>query len=413
MSIIINGLSTLKPKTGVGHYVSNLHRALAQLGEHRVDLYPGPFAENVVRRGLAWLPRPQFRSNISENQPISPIRNVLNRSLKSINSLAKHAAKIAVGIHFARHSRANGYAVYHEPNFIPFATDLPTIVTVHDLSVVMFPEWHPLERVRHHERHFEAALKRASRIIVVSEQVRHEVLTTYSIAQNRVVAVPNGVGPEYHPRTEIELVECHGKHVLPKQFLLCVGTVEPRKNLLMAMRAYVDLPSRLRERCPLVLAGPWGWKSEPERAYYESVGRHANVRRLGYVEADDLPKLYAAASALVYPSRYEGFGLPPLEMLASGGVVFAATDTLAVRGVMGPYAVYLPADDLQSWRDAMRTQIESPDVIQQTRRAGLAHAAKFTWRATAEQTLAVYQPWLRPSRTSPLTDTLLSVSRAA
>src|SRR5205814_588681 len=121
---------------------------------------------------------------------------------------------------------------------------------------------------------------------------------------------------------------------LPYDYLLYVGTVEPRKNVLTLLRAFCALPVELRRRCPLVLAGGWGWKSAEVAEFFRGEAAAAGVRHLGYTDDRYLPGLYAGARALVYPSFYEGFGLPPLEMLAAGGVVLSSTAD-ALREVLG------------------------------------------------------------------------------
>src|SRR5207253_2488871 len=152
----------------------------------------------------------------------------------------------------------------------------------------------------------------------------------------------------------------------------------------------IDLPPRARAACPLVLAGGWGWKSGPERELFEAEARNQGAIHLGYVDDADLPALYTGAAALLYPSFYEGFGLPPVEMLACGGGVIASTAD-AVREVVGRHAVLLDPHDLAGWREAMRRAATDPEFLAESRRGGIAHARRFTWHRAAEQTLAVYR----------------------
>ena len=142
--------------------------------------------------------------------------------------------------------------------------------------------------------------------------------------------------------------------------------------------------------CPLLLAGGWGWKSDAERAFYDSEAKAKGVRHLGYVADADLPALYAGAAALAYPSFYEGFGLPPVEMLATGGGVLASTAD-AVREVVGGHARLIDPHDLAGWRDALRDVAADPAALDDTRRGGVAHARRFTWAAAAGRTLGVYR----------------------
>src|SRR5262249_26461427 len=145
------------------------------------------------------------------------------------------------------------------------------------------------------------------------------------LAPEHVTAVHNGVGDEYFDVRADDVARTRGELGLPPRYLLFVGTIEPRKNVLTLLQAYCSLPSSARERCPLVLAGGWGWKSGRVAEYFEEVATSRSVIHLGYTEDRHLPGLYAGARALVYPSYYEGFGLPPIEMLACGGAVLAST----------------------------------------------------------------------------------------
>jgi glycosyltransferase involved in cell wall biosynthesis len=385
MRVVINGLAALKPKTGVGHHVANLAASLAATSSDDVfTLYPGRRMAAVVRR----LNRPPTATGPTRR----PNPGLVSRGL----GFAKATAKAASRFHFAAYTRTFGFDLYHEPNFVPFPSDLPTVVTVHDLSVIRFPDWHPADRVRSHEKRFASGLCQAVHVIVVSETVRREVIALLGVPADRVTAVPNGVGPAFRPLPAAEVEAVRARLGLPQRYYLCVGTIEPRKNVGTAMRAFADLPAEVRESCPLVLVGPWGWRSDAERAYFEGVGRDRGIRHLGYVADADLPALYAGAAGLVYPSHYEGFGLPPLEMLACGGAVLASTAD-AVREVCGSYAALIEPEDLSGWRSAMLRLATDAEFRDGLRRGGIAHAARFTWERVAEETAAVYRHVLAPS----------------
>lgn len=304
--------------------------------------------------------------------------------------LARALAKAAYRLHLRLAARLGRFDLYHEPNFVPVPTHLPTVVTVHDLSVILHPEWHPADRVRFHDRHFRNGIEAAEHVVVVSESVRREAIDVLGLSPDRVTAVPNGIGGQYRPQTP-EAVAAVGRRLgLPPRYALAVGTIEPRKNILTLLRAFCDLPPAVRAACPLVLAGGWGWKSEPEREVFEGEARAKGVVHLGYVADDDLPGLYAGAAALFYPSFYEGFGLPPVEMLACGGGVVASTDP-AVREAVGWHARLLDPRDFDGWRDALRRVAEDAEYLTECRRGGVAHARRFTWDVAADRTRDVYR----------------------
>ncbi|HEX4611055.1 MAG TPA: glycosyltransferase family 1 protein [Urbifossiella sp.] len=375
MRVILNGVSTLKPKTGVGHTTANLHRALTERAgpDDSFWLYPGRAVARLAGRLVG---RP---GGGSQGGPASGFKDRL-----------KDGAKAAYRAHLRAAARWGGFDLYHEPNFVPVRTHLPTVVTVHDLSVVLYPEWHPADRVAFHTRHFEAGLRQADHVVVVSESVRRELIAHLGFPADRVTAVLNGISETFRPQPPKAVADLRARLRLPARYVLAVGTIEPRKNLLTLLRAFCDLPAGLREACPLVLAGGWGWKSEPERAFFEAEARAKGVRHLGYVADADLPGLYAGAAALAYPSFYEGFGLPPIEMLATGGKVIASTAD-AVREVVGGHARLIDPLDLAGWRDAFRAIASDRASLDSDRAGGIAHARRFTWTAAADRTRAVYR----------------------
>lgn len=372
MNVVINGLAALKPRTGVGHYVAHLGDALrAEFPADDFRIYPGP---RLSRALLA-------SRQVAAGGP--PARVAGRARLKSrLKFLARHAA----GMHFALRSR--GADVYHEPNFLPFPSRLPTVVTVHDLSVVRHPEWHPADRVESHRRQFAKAVESAAMVVVVSESVRGELLDFARLDPARVVAIHNGLDPAMRPPGETEALRVRATYDLPGRYFLAVGTVEPRKNLLAALRAFAALPGGVRRDCPLFLAGPWGWRADAERDEFLRAAQPAGARHLGYVPAGDLPALFAGAQALVYPSFYEGFGLPPVEMLALGGRVLASECCRAVAEVCGEFAEMLPATDVEAWRDALLRVSDAGPPGDADRRA--AWARRYSWARAARETRAVY-----------------------
>lgn len=378
MRVVLNGLAALKPKTGVGHHVADLYAALcSHFPADQFTLYPGRTASQAVAR---------FRKPSNAPSPNRPAGGVK----RAVRSTLVAAAKAACGLHFAGYTRAFGFDLYHEPNFVPFRSHLPTVVTVHDLSVLKYPQWHPADRVKQHQRHFQRGLGRSRHVIVVSHAVRRELIDELGCPPERVSVVYNGVGRQYVPQSAEAVEVVRRKYDLPDRFFLCVGTIEPRKNLGSVMRAFADLPPPVRAACPLVLVGPWGWRAEHEQRLFSEVGQPAGVRHVGYVSADDLPALYAAARVLLYPSYYEGFGFPPVEMLACGGGVVASTAD-AVKEVLAGHGWFVEPEDVAGWRDVMNRVATDDDLLARLRVKGIDHAAQYSWERAAAETVAVYR----------------------
>jgi alpha-1,3-rhamnosyl/mannosyltransferase len=378
--VLFNGVTLLKPRTGIAHAAANLHAALvANYPSDAFWLYPGPHAARFATR---------FFKPSNKPPAITPARpNPLTQLARRV---AGAVAKAGYAAHFQTRARLGRFDLYHEPNFVPFRTGLPLVVTVFDLSVLLFPQWHPAQRVKAHEAAFARGVALADHVIVGTEAVRAEAQKHLGLAPDRVTAMLCGVGPQFRPQPADVISSVRAKHGLPSRYTLYVGTIEPRKNVATLLRAFCDLPGELRALCPLVLAGGWGWKADVERSLFHSEAKGRGARHIGYVADEDLPGLYAGADALLYPSFYEGFGMPPVEAMACGTpAVTSKAD--AVREAVGRNALMIDAHDLAGWRDVLAQIARDPEFLDDYRWRGLAHAATFTWDACAAVVHGVYR----------------------
>jgi alpha-1,3-rhamnosyl/mannosyltransferase len=280
--------------------------------------------------------------------------------------------------------------VYHEPNYIPLPCDLPTVVTVHDLSALLHPEWHPADRATEFERRFRQGLRRTSHVLTDSDFVRDEILATLHLRPDQVTRTYMGVRSDLRPLPEARVAAALNRLGLPPRYFLHLGTLEPRKNVLTLLRAYRGLSAAVRERFPLVLVGGWGWNAADVADFLDREGHGHGVLHLGYVADEHLPVLYNGARALVFPSHYEGFGLPPVEMLACGGAVLASTAG-AVAETAGGAACLIDPHDETGWRDKLRRVAEDDDWWRELRSRAIEAARPFTWDRCAAETLAVYR----------------------
>jgi alpha-1,3-rhamnosyl/mannosyltransferase len=389
MRVVVNQLPALGLKTGVGHYTVQLLRCLRQqAGNDQIDVFPSGWMALARKLVSRVYPRLGGGGSLrSGTRPTGTARPSLrNRLLGSLRRWG-HAL-------MARHARAvffqGKYDLYHEPNFIPLPADLPTVATLHDLSALLHPEWHPADRVAWYERYFPDALQRCQHFLTDSEFIRQEVIRHLHIPPARVTRVYIGTRPELVPLPPEKVTPILRRLGLPPHYLLYVGTIEPRKNIHRLLRAYCALPEPLRTRWPLVLAGGWGWHTEAVAAFFHSEARHRGVVHLGYVADRHLAALYNGARALVYPSFYEGFGLPPLEMMACGGAVLASTAE-ALTETVGGQAHLIHPEDLDGWRDGMQRVLCDDDWWQALRRRAIETARPYTWERCAAETLQVYR----------------------
>lgn len=379
MKVLVNQTTALRQKAGMGHYIAQLVRCLpAAAGNDEVLLYPG----NWTRLGLA-----AWKKTLALVTKCKPRRTATTASGSS--ALANSLGRKLLAWHFQL-AAGQDFDLYHEPNYIPQPCDRPTIITVADLSLLLHPHWHPSERARHFARYFPQGLAQSAHVITISEFSRREILRHLNLAPDRVSCTYMGIKPGLGPLPREQVVPVLERLGLPENYLLYVGTLEPRKNLLLLARAYCDLPDAVRRRSPLVLAGGWGWNTADLAEFLHNEGRHKNILHLGYTAEADLPALYNGARALVFPTHYEGFGMPPLEMMACGGPVLASTAGAVVE-TAGSRAHLLDANDLEGWRDAMHQLIVEDDWRRRLC-AGVEDVARpFTWERCAATTWDVYR----------------------
>jgi alpha-1,3-rhamnosyl/mannosyltransferase len=385
MRVLVNYLTAVGRKTGIGHYADQLVRCLReQAGDGAIDCFAPGWYRQVQDAGQ-WAAARFRRAPVATGPAPGP------GGLKGrLAGWVRQAALHATGWHFRRAARRGRYDLYHEPNYVPLPCDLPTVATILDLSVLLYPEWHPADRVAHFERYFHQSLGRCAHFLAISESGRQEIVRTLGIAPDRVTCTYVGVRPGLGPLPREEVDRTLRELGLPPRYLLYLGTIEPRKNLLRLLHAYCSLPATVRDEWPLVLVGGWGWNTADVAEYLDAEARHRGVVHLGYVAERHVPAVYNGARALVYPSLYEGFGLPPVEMMACGGAVLASTAAALVETV-GSRAHLVAAEDTDGWRAALLRVVTDDDWWRSLRHGVEEVARPYTWDRCAADTLRVYR----------------------
>lgn len=364
--IALNATPLLTPLTGIGRYTRELAIELGRMLDDPPWLF---YARDWARE--------------VRDSPAGGPQGAWDR-LKGHIPFAYEMARARQQRHFSRGVRELGIALYHETNYLAFRFAGPTVVTVHDLSWVRHPETHPTERVRAMNRMMPEVMERAAHVLTDSEFVRGEIVEAYGVSPDRVSVAPLGVDPEFRPLPRAECEPTLRKLGLEYgRYCLALGTLEPRKNLAAVLDAHSGLPAALRERYPLAVAGMSGWGDSGASAI-------EGVRLLGYVEQGHLPALYSGARMLVYPSLYEGFGLPPLEAMACATPVIAS-DRSSLPEVVGDAGIMMEPRDIAALREAMRALMEDDALHARLSEAGRDRSRAFTWRRCAQATLDAYR----------------------
>lgn len=261
-----------------------------------------------------------------------------------------------------------------------------SVVTVHDLGYLVEPDCHqPI-----HRKQLEWTTRwncaEAAGIVAVSQSTRQDLIDRLDISPASVHVIHHGVSPAFHPASQDEIDKVRTAHALPERFILAVGTIHPRKNLIRLIQAFEQLAADDAELA-LVLCGNAGWRAEETLERARRSPFSARVRHLGYVGDSDMAALYSAASVTAFVSLYEGFGLPALESMACGTPVVAA-DRAALPEICGGAAVLVDPNDTLSISGAIRLVLADHATRARLVREGKIHAESFTWQKCALQTLA-------------------------
>ena len=378
MRIAYDGVPLVGERFGIGHYTDRLIRAVTRADRDVRCVIVLPWPVNPFRP-LA--PVAFGDPHIDVPAPRYPVK--LRRRVRD-----------KLGWPEPLEALIGPVDVFHATNYLLThpVRRAKRVVSIHDLTLILSPQWHPAKRLREMSPGLRASAEAADRIIAISQATKDDIVTHLGIDPARVAVVPLAVDASFRPwpRAEIDAALApfgltHGS------YLLFLGTLEPRKNIGRLLDAVDTLG---REVGPLVLAGADGWGNDALRARLADLGALGRVRSLGYVPEPLRPPLLAGARTFVFPSLYEGFGLPPLEAMACGTPVVTSRVS-ALPEVVGDAALLVDPLDVDELAGAIRRLWDDEALRADLRARGLARARQFTWDVTARLTLDVYAAALR------------------
>ncbi len=372
MKIAIDVRPLSRHRSGVGYYIRNLLRAFSSVArDERFHLFhhePEVLEPDAVPEGAVVARSPYSH----ESHPLGDLWRdyFLPRSLRRL-----------------------GIDVFHGPAFmIPRAArGLATVVTIHDLVAFLHPKTVPWHYSLYMRAQIRAALRRADRIIAISRAEAEELVETAGAARERIRVVYHGVEPRFRPlASPADAAFALARYGIDRPFLFHLGNIEPRKNLVSVIRAYERIHERTNGAVALVIAGAQGWLCKETLDEARRLrGRRAPILT-GYVDEAEAPILLGAASAFVFPSLYEGFGMPILEAMACG-VPVVTSDRGAMREIAGGAAALVDPENPDAIAEATLRILEDGAEAARLSAAGRARAAAFSWERTARETLGVYR----------------------
>jgi glycosyltransferase involved in cell wall biosynthesis len=368
MRICLNASPAVHHIAGLGRYTQELMTALLDVDSENeyVAFYNRP-SEAQVDPPLDRLP------HLTTNLATKPWR---------MSALVAHFARIPQNRLFP------GIHLFHATDhLLPRLTNLKSVFTLHDLVFRFYPHTHkPLNRW-FLTLMMPRFLRAADAVIAVSESSKRDAIQAYGIDEGKITVIYEGVSGQFRRATPEAITAVRGKYSLPDEFILSVATIEPRKNLTSLLEAY----HALRDEAPpgLVIVGKKGWLYSGFFDRLRELGLEHEVLFPGFVPDEDLPALYSAADLFVFPSLYEGFGLPVLEALACGTPV-VASNAASLPEVAGEAALLVDPTSVSDLVRAVRDVLGSEELREDLKARGPRQAARFSWRKAARETLAVY-----------------------
>ena len=364
MRIGLDGIPLASARTGIGHYTFELSSALAT-----VD----------TRDEFELISPVPFDSLPFEHLP---------PNLRKVEA-AKRKFWWLFGLPL--YIRRQSLALFHGTNYeIPMWNECPTVLSIHDLSLLLYPQTHLNNLVRRARFQLPLMARFATKVITATECVKREIVEHLKVDPAKIAVTPYAPRRSFRPLPRADTDQTRTRLGIEEPFILFVGTIEPRKNLITLLRAFAEVIQNTDLRPQLVIAGQKGWLMDDVSIYVNSESLSDRIVFTGYVSDHDLRALYSSCAVCVYPSLYEGFGFPPLEAMSCGAPVIVS-DIPVLQEVIGESAVRVPPLDVQKMAESLVEMLRDEGKRTYFSEAGINRAARFTWEKTAQLTLDVYR----------------------
>ncbi len=368
-SLIIDTVSLLSSFTGIARYTYENSKIIKN--QQKYDLF-----FNYL------YPSKKLFTNSSAKNSAKTIRNFLIKN----PYLKKYSRKLINSFNLLY---PKTYDIYWQPNniFNPNIKAKKYILTLHDFSFLHYPLSHPKERLEYISKNLPKTIKKADHIITGSNYTKNEIIKYLSVKESNITVIYHAVDHQlFKPYSKEILNSTKIRYNLPEKFILFVGSIEPRKNLTTLLKAYDKLHTSLKKEYPLILVGSKGWENQ---AIFEDIGSLEYIRYLGYIEDFALPHIYNLASIFVYPSLYEGFGIPPLESMACKTPVIVSSSS-SMPEICQDCALYIDPEDVNDIKKKLTTLIKDEKLQKYLIQKGIKRAKEFTWEKSAQKHMEIF-----------------------
>ncbi len=375
MRVGIEASVLAKERSGVGQYVHHLVTGLGHVDQKNEYLL------HVLSRGHEF---PQL--------PAYPFANIRFKHLCGSSKIFQLMTGFGRWGLPRRYLPFDSVDVFHWSNFL-LLRGVPgkQVITIYDLSFLVYPSYHPWIRVKGLTAGIARSASRADAIIAISEHTKRDLITRLQIPEEKIRVVPCAAASHFRPLDAASRSSILSRYGLPETgYLLYAGNIEPRKNLVRLLRAYSLLKQDGERPLPFFLCGGVGWKNTEIHRCVEQLSLQRDVQFLGYVPDEHLPALMNGATVFLYPSLYEGFGLPPLEAMACGTPV-VTSNVSSLPEVVGDAGVMVDPTDVEGLMKAIGRIVVDEELRRDLQRRGLERAKLFSWEATARKTVQVYE----------------------
>jgi len=363
--VLIDGVALLSPLTGIGRYTYEVAHRLKDDTNSEYNYFYGYFSKNLLGG--------------DESSNLKKVKSII-KELSLVKRVFRKILKLSSRLFTPQ------YDLYWQPNFIPNeGIKAEKIVTsVHDFSFILYREFHPKERIEHFDNHFFQNLERSNMIITGSNYSKEEILERTEFKKEQVKVIYHGIDHNLfkiyqEPKVDFEL---------PRKYILSVGSIEPRKNLIGLLKAYALLEDKLKAEYKLVLVGFKGWENREIMKIIKE--NEKSIFYLGFITDEELAKVYNLASLFVFPSFYEGFGLPPLEAMACGTPVISSNSS-SLPEVGGDAVVYCDPNNSSDIKEKISIVLNDKNLQKEMIDKGLQQAKKFSWEKSAKEHTRVFK----------------------